>query len=74
MLPFFKTGLVQVLGFAMDGTPLVYVQVKNLDNKLPSAGMQKLVLHVCDMVAAICPDQQCMTVLADLKACPLSLL
>jgi len=72
LLPFFKAGLVQFLGSAIDGTPLVYVKLKNLDNKLSSVSMQKLVLHVCDMAAALCPEQQCMTVLADLTGFSMS--
>lgn len=42
---------LSAVGRRSDGTPLVYVKLKNLDNKLSSVSMQKLVLHVCDMVA-----------------------
>mmetsp|Transcript_20919 Transcript_20919/g.58022 ORF Transcript_20919/g.58022 Transcript_20919/m.58022 type:complete len:638 (-) Transcript_20919:96-2009(-) len=71
-LSFLKADLVHFVGYAMDGTPLVFVKLRNLNKQEPTEGMQRLVLLICDLAAQLAPEQQCMTIFADLQGFSLS--
>ena len=55
-----------------DGTPLLVVKVKNLNKDADSKAMQKMILIVCDLMAELAPEKQCMTVVSDLEGFSIS--
>jgi len=69
LCPFMRTNLMHFLGFARDGTPLVFFRCKHLTKDVSTIGLQKLMLRLSDLTSALCPGEQCMTIIADFSVC-----